>query len=296
MVAGPLLAIDIGGTNCGVRLERPLRHGGAIAHEDFFAWPTDASPREDLELLSARVGRLRESAGLSGRVPVAVAFPGSLDDTGSVVRWPTRPAWSGLPLTDALSRMLGAVPAVRDDAWLAGWAEAAALRALTDPLLRLPASDSLLYLGLGTGVGGALVTGGEVLPDPGQVLAMEAGHLLVHPGGEPCDCGRRGCLQAYASGPAHRRHSARNPGQAREAALTALAVAVVNLCEIHRVDQVVVGGGFGAAHRWLPDLLARRVGSLARRGTRVPAFRGAHHAHRSSLMGARLLARSTATV
>ena len=58
----------------------------------------------------------------------------------------------------------------------------------------------MLYLTLGTGVGGGLVRDGRIveLSDHGEA---EIGHLLVEPNGPICPCGRRGCLEALCSGP-----------------------------------------------------------------------------------------------
>ncbi len=52
---------------------------------------------------------------------------------------------------------------------------------------------------LGTGIGGALVTGGA-LQHGANGFAGEPGHMVVNPNGPPCVCGRRGCWERYASG------------------------------------------------------------------------------------------------
>ncbi|MGI6217191.1 MAG: ROK family protein [Coriobacteriales bacterium] len=58
--------------------------------------------------------------------------------------------------------------------------------------------ESLLFLTIGTGVGGALVYRGHVISGFNGA-AGEIGHLLVEPGGRQCGCGKRGCLEQYAS-------------------------------------------------------------------------------------------------
>lgn len=55
-------------------------------------------------------------------------------------------------------------------------------------------------LTLGTGVGGCFVVDGRL--ESGSVHADAAGifgHMTLHPDGRPCNCGRKGCLEAYCS-------------------------------------------------------------------------------------------------
>ncbi len=58
--------------------------------------------------------------------------------------------------------------------------------------------QSMAYLAIGRGVGGALLVEGE-LYDGVNHRAAEFGHLCLHPGGRLCECGRQGCLEAYCS-------------------------------------------------------------------------------------------------
>jgi glucokinase len=58
-------------------------------------------------------------------------------------------------------------------------------------------ADDLLAVFVGTGVGGGLVLGGSLVAGP-RGVAGEIGHMTVVSGGEPCGCGGRGHLEAYA--------------------------------------------------------------------------------------------------
>ncbi len=60
--------------------------------------------------------------------------------------------------------------------------------------------DDLLLVNLGTGIGGAVVTGGEVYR--GTSFAGEWGHMMFERNGARCACGKRGCWETVASGPA----------------------------------------------------------------------------------------------
>jgi predicted NBD/HSP70 family sugar kinase len=263
------LAVDIGGTKVAWAVS-----DGAVSVR---AWSVESDVDRDLRLLFEVAGSTRPEVAV-------VAFPGSLDQDGRVRRWPVRPTWTGLDLVGVLTRRWGCRPQVHDDALLAGYAEATTLaRHGTRP-------DGLLYLGLGTGVGAAYAPG-----PPSHVTDMRAhelGHVVVYPdSGRRCDCGRRGCLQAYAGGRAvHRRGAEVGRGAALDEAAGACALAVANSAELQPVHSVVIGGGLGAATAELPGLLATQLRHRMRSGTPVPEVLPAAHGARSSLEGARIAA------
>jgi len=61
-----------------------------------------------------------------------------------------------------------------------------------------PGGEHMAYLSLGRGVGGAILVSGAAYTGQ-NARAGEFGHMCIHPGGEMCSCGRRGCLEAYCS-------------------------------------------------------------------------------------------------
>ncbi|GAA4585541.1 ROK family transcriptional regulator [Actinoplanes octamycinicus] len=64
------------------------------------------------------------------------------------------------------------------------------------------AAHDVLYIRLAAGIGGGLVVGGRLVAGAGGA-AGEFGHVPADPGGAPCRCGKRGCLETVASvGPA----------------------------------------------------------------------------------------------
>jgi glucokinase len=65
---------------------------------------------------------------------------------------------------------------------------------------------------VGTGIGGAITVGGELLYGAHR-MAGAVGHITYKAGGARCSCGRRGCIEAYASGPAIARSFARCVGE-----------------------------------------------------------------------------------
>ena len=59
-------------------------------------------------------------------------------------------------------------------------------------------AKDVVMITLGTGVGGGIVIDGKLYSGFNDI-AGEIGHMVIRQGGEPCNCGRRGCLEAYAS-------------------------------------------------------------------------------------------------
>lgn len=125
---------------------------------------------------------------------VGVAAPGPIDRArGALCGPPNLPGWHDVPLRDALADGLGLPVHLENDANAAALAEwrFGAGRGYRD----------LVYLSMSTGIGGGLVLDGHLhVGVSGN--AGELGHVPVEWDGEPCACGRRGCLEAYAGGAA----------------------------------------------------------------------------------------------
>ena len=132
-----------------------------------------------------------EWSGLAG---IGIACGGPLDPAaGVILSPPSLPGWDRIPLVDTVSERLGLPTAVENDATAGALAEwwfgAGESRGV----------DDLIYLTISTGIGGGLVLGGRLYTGVAG-NAGELGHLTVHYDGRQCGCGRRGCLEAYASG------------------------------------------------------------------------------------------------
>jgi kanosamine 6-kinase len=289
------LGVDIGGTKVALRIEA----GDRCVAETAFRWSADHTAEQDLARLAEHVAVLRTRLGVPFRA-VGVAMPATVGPDERVTAWPSRPAWTGLALGAALRALFGGIPV--------GWADDGDLGALAEA--RAAGCDDLLYVGVGTGVGGGLVLAGLPCPGLGRG-SFEVGHLVVRMGGARCRCGRRGCLQAVASGPATLERAARLRGDAvaydelcaavREGeswAVTALsqtcralATAVVSVQELLHPQLVIVGGGFAAGVPSTADLVQQYVSELARPGQPTVPVRPALLGGLSSLRGAVALAR-----
>lgn len=192
--AADRIGIDIGGT--------AVKAGRLDARGEVRAETEQPLAREHLGALVEQLAALAREL-FDGRPmgPFGLAVAGLVDTAaGRIEVSPNIPLLDGADLGPALSRALALAPgSVR----LVNDANAAALGEA-----RLGAGagrPDLLFVTLGTGVGGGLVLGGNLWE--GRGLAGEIGHVKIASEGPPCGCGRRGCLETFASATAAARRA-----------------------------------------------------------------------------------------
>lgn len=137
------------------------------------------------------VAQLEAEAGVTAPLPLGIGIAGAVDLDGTV-RYGPNIGVRDLPLAAALHADDRTVAVVND-------ASAAALGEQRRGAGR--GRSEVVLVTLGTGVGGGIVTGGQLLLGASG-LAGEIGHLIVAEGGRRCPCGNLGCIEAYASGTA----------------------------------------------------------------------------------------------
>jgi glucokinase len=167
-----------------------------------------------------------------------------------------------------------------------------------------------LCVTLGTGIGGAVVVGGQVLRGT-QGLAGEFGHMQVVPDGLTCECGQRGCWEQYSSGRAIARVGQAYAGldgpAVTEAARTGedwaleafeqvgawLGVGLAGLVSALDSEIVIIGGGLSDAGDLLLEPARRAFSSrLPGRGYRTePPIVAAELGPDAGFIGAATLAR-----
>ena len=168
-------------------------------------------------------------------------------------------------------------------------------------------AKSLLYITLGTGVGGGYVKDGRILAC-GDLGEAEIGHVVVDPDGPECCCGNKGCVEAHCSGPGlanlcsllAERHPDQwrssclcengSPNQTKSEAIVSsweagdsfatrvveyaarkLAVALAAAVNLLVPERIVLGGGLGTSSPRLLDLVRKNIEPLV-----VPYFRGSY--------------------
>ncbi|MBQ1080346.1 MULTISPECIES: ROK family glucokinase [unclassified Nocardiopsis] len=180
------VGVDIGGTKVAAGVVTP---GGRVLARLRTETPERSkSPSVVEETIVSVVSELRREYRVRA---VGVGAAGFVDERRSRVLFAPHLSWREEPLRDALSVRLGLPVVVENDANASAWAEvrAGAARGV----------DDVVVVNLGTGIGGAIVLGGELRR--GRFgLAGEFGHMTVVPGGHRCECGNRGCWEQYASG------------------------------------------------------------------------------------------------
>ena len=184
------------------------------------------------------VGSLcRELMGAASRpvLGVGIATPGLVDADGVVLQAPNL-GWSAVPLAQLLDDALDLPVHVANDANTA---------ALGEYTFGSAGEHGLMLIRVGKGVGAGLLLDGALLA--GQHLAAgEIGHLVVDEQGDPCACGRRGCLETVLSVPALRRRTEGASSAARDAALAAageaLGVTLAPVVSALDLREVVLSG------------------------------------------------------
>lgn len=180
------IGVDIGGTKIAAGVVDEEGRILAQTRRD-----TDASDAESVD--AGVIEAVRELSVAYQVGAIGLAAPGFVSsDQSTVLLCPNLP-WRDHPLRMRVAAGLGtAVPiVVENDANAAGWAE-----------FRFGVGrdvQDMLLLTIGTGLGGALVVGGNLVRGAFGVAA-EVGHMRVVPDGHLCGCGLHGCWEQYASG------------------------------------------------------------------------------------------------
>ena len=115
-----------------------------------------------------------------------------------------------------------------------------------------------LYVNISNGIGGSIVSGGRLLYGA-RGTAGEFGHCVVVPGGRPCKCGSRGCLEMYAAGPALARNYQEAGGAPDE---KGLPVDAARIAERARAGETLAIRIFQEQGRYLGDVIAKAVNLL----------------------------------
>jgi glucokinase len=194
MTQSLLLGVDIGGTKCAVVIATP--DGTILQRASEPTLSGQRSPRDVLEQLAAMARTLvaQENATLADVKGVGVSCGGPLDTkTGVIHAPPNLPDWQNVPVKAFFQNALGLTTVVENDAnatALAEWRFGAGQGA-----------RNLVFLTMGTGIGGGIIVDGRLYRGTND-LAGEIGHQTILLNGPKCGCGKRGCLEALASGPA----------------------------------------------------------------------------------------------
>lgn len=120
----------------------------------------------------------------------AVAVPGTCSpESGEILFCPNLTCLNKRNIRDDLEDQLNKPVFVENDANLAALGEYYYVE--KDNI------NNMIFLTIGTGLGGGAILNGELLSS--DISLFEAGHVNIEPDGRQCGCGKRGCLETYAS-------------------------------------------------------------------------------------------------
>lgn len=299
------LGIDIGGTN--IKIGTVSSRGDVIARGLIETRPDEGAASAFIRAHAAA----QLLAGGKGVHAVGIGCAGLVDEKAGVLRSsPNLPAWAGTNLAKLARKHFSVPVTVQNDATAGAYGESIA---------RGARGKNLVFITLGTGVGGGVVADGRIVKGV-RGFAGEIGHIVVDPVGPRCRCGKRGCLEAYAGSYAIKR-TARRLARGREGPerLTAyrvfeaarkrkrwaretvritgehLGFAIASLLNTLNPSVVVIGGGVARDFNALLPHVKRAIARHAFRETMAAArIEPARLGTDAGMIGAAMLARDAA--
>ena len=184
------VGIDLGGTNVKIGLfdsELKMICKTSITTE------VDMGPDVVIDNMAQAVKELLVEAcfSLQDIVAVGIGTPGPAKySEGILISSTNMPEFKNVPICKMLNEKLGAPVVYDNDANVACWGEytVGAGKGVKD----------IVFFTLGTGIGGGIVSDGELVHGSDENGA-ELGHMIISMDGRKCNCGQRGCVEAYAS-------------------------------------------------------------------------------------------------
>ncbi|MDR0833821.1 MAG: ROK family protein [Candidatus Symbiothrix sp.] len=189
MVKPYVMGIDIGGTNTvfGVVDARgKIIEAGKIKSPSETAETYCAALSVELNKLIEKVGGKEKFNGIGIGAPNGNYYNGTIEDAPNI-------SWakgSVIPFANMVSAATGLPVALTNDA------NAAAIGEMAYGVAK--GMKNFIMITLGTGVGSGIIVNGELVYGH-DGFAGELGHVIVKKNGRTCGCGRKGCLEAYAS-------------------------------------------------------------------------------------------------
>jgi glucokinase len=184
-----VIGVDLGGTRIRVAL---ITESGTMVHRLDALSRTEQGPAAVVRRIGNLIEQLTAESGVDPSIPVGIGSPGPLNPrTGEVLYTPNLPGWRNVPIVRLLEEQTGRRITVANDGncGTLGEMQFGSAKGVND----------LVYLALGTGVGGGIVSGGRLV-DGVRGLGAEVGHFVVAMDGPRCSCGSVGCLEAFTAG------------------------------------------------------------------------------------------------
>ena len=184
-----VLGVDIGGTKVAAGI---VDSAGEILRKVRTRMVARGAAEEGLQAVFDAIDGVFRGRGARNVRAIGVSAPGWVDSKRGVITGATNvPCWRNFPLVSQIKRRHKLPTKIANDANAGALAETAWGAAA--------GYSNVFYASLGTGVGAGLVLDGKIYG--GRTgAAVEGGHVTIDFNGPRCDCGKRGCIEVYASG------------------------------------------------------------------------------------------------
>ncbi len=298
------IGVDLGGTQIRAAV---VTETGEIIERVALPTPAKEGPDAVLAQILKATQKLSDS---SNQMPIGVASPGPLDTKrGITLGLPTIVGFDHFPFGDRLQETFGRKVHLTHDGMAAAvgeWKFGAA-----------QGYNDFVYVTVSTGIGGGVISGGKIM-EGRKGMAAHVGHILIEKDGALCNCGRRGCWEAYASGPAFEKrthallrassHSVLNEASTAKEIFAAaaagdvfatemvdseaelLGIGIVNILHAYDPALVVLGGGVSQNFERLKTGITQTIQNSAMAAFKDVAIKPAQHIGNSGLLGAAALA------
>lgn len=183
------IGIDLGGTETKIGC-----FNSDLKLIDRSSIPTrvELGPESIVERIGQAVEKLLADNNIKNDdfLAAGIGSPGVVDAAAGVVIATSNLKFENVHLRQMLSERLGKPVTLENDANITCWAEHVAGAG--------KGCNEMLLITLGTGIGGGIITNGQLVHGFG-CNAAELGHVIYQPNGRKCGCGQNGCIEAYAS-------------------------------------------------------------------------------------------------
>lgn len=184
------IGIDLGGTNIAVGL---VGEDAALIHQLSAPTGSGRSAGEIVKDMADLARKVAETGNVSWEniEAVGVGVPGNANQETGMVEYANNLGFYDEPIIAMMQKQLpGKKIRFDNDANAAAWGEYVAGCG--------KGTSSMLAVTLGTGIGGGIILNGKLFEGV-NYAAGELGHVTIDRNGIPCNCGRKGCFEAYAS-------------------------------------------------------------------------------------------------
>lgn len=268
------VGVDIGGMSVKVGI---VDENGVIVKQ--CREKTAETPEKVIYNIYLQIKSLLDQLGLTANdlCGVGIGCPGAVTSEKGLVDFLPNLGWNNVPIADILHKYIDLPVKISNDANVAALGEAIYGAA--------KGYDTSIMFTLGTGVGGGIIIN-KKLYEGGQSKGAEPGHMTLVLDGEPCTCGRRGCVECYVSATALIRQTKeammddknslmwkyvdgdinkvdgrtsfecakkgdKSAEKVRDNYVKYLSESIMNMLNIFRPDAFIIGGGVSAQGDYL---------------------------------------------